>query len=268
MATQPKLSPVADPPVGTKLSASDAKAMVDALYNRMYERWDQKVTRGRFMTDLKQGGLPMEAIKLFWKNWSYFVFEVNNIAACSYQRQIGFLKRHPELLASLGAKIADELMHPRPPGHVAIVLDQGKAFGLSELDMTDCQMLPECRALLEWARGMLYEGTFAEWWSWLACEEPIGYWARDWKEALAKHYGFSSDKTKYFQTHEEADLEVHEGGLLGHGEVNRTGLQKVLEDGLFYMRPGYTLEYCAFTSVDYLAMFFDAPYKIVRGEYD
>jgi len=250
------------PEFGKRMDAEQARAYVDGLYDQVYRRWDEKITRGPFMTRLRDGTLPMEAIREFWKNWYAFVAEINNLIGCSYQRHIWFFKRHPDLLTAFSAKVADELMNPRPPGHILVVIEQGKAFGLSESEMIECQMFPECRALLEWARGLLYEGTITEWWAFLACEEPIGHWAKQWREALTQRYGFSDEGTRYFQVHEEADLEEHEG-VMGHGEFNRQCLQRLLQEGMVILRPGFTIEYCAFTSVDYLAMFFNGVYKRV-----
>jgi len=64
------------------------------------------------------------------------------------------------------------------------------------------------------------------------------------------HYGFTRDQAIYFATHYEADLEEHEEGVMGHGQFNRTVLQRLLEDGIAEERPTYGMEYCAMTSVD------------------
>jgi len=48
---------------------------------------------------------------------------------------MGFFKRHLDLLALFAEKIADELIHPRPPGHVLIVWQQGEVFGLTREQM-------------------------------------------------------------------------------------------------------------------------------------
>ena len=250
----------ADPDFGKKIKPAAAKTYVDQLYEEVYTRWDRKITTGEFMRDLAMGALSMDVIRLFWKNWYAFVAEINNLIGCSYQRHIWFFKQHRDLYAAFSAKVADELMTPKPPGHISVVIEQGKTFGWTEDEMVGCQMLPECRALLEWHRGLLYEGTITEWWAALADEEPIGHWSKQWREALTDKYGFQAGQTDYFRVHEEADLEVHEG-VMGHGEFNRRSLQRLLEEGLVLLRPGFTLEYCAFTSVDYLAMFFDGVYK-------
>ena len=115
--------------LGKKMNREEAKSLVDELYRKTLERWDERVNRGDFMEELRQGTLPLGAIQLFWKNWAYFVFEINNIVACTYQRHIGFFKRHWDLLAAFSAKVADEYIHPEPPGHVKIVIAQSKEIG-------------------------------------------------------------------------------------------------------------------------------------------
>jgi len=206
----------------------------------------------------------MEGIRLFWQNWAYYVFEVNNIIASTYQKHIGFFKRHFDLLTAFSNKVADEYIHPRPPGHVLLVLEQGKVFGLEEEEMIACEMMAECRGILEFKRGLLHEGTMLEWWSSVATEEPIGYWAGKWKEALTKKYGLPMAQAKYFQTHEEADLEVHEDGVLAHGEFNKAVLQRLLQTGMVEMRPGFSPEYVVEVSVDFYALFFDGVFQASR----
>lgn len=247
--------------VGRKFSSEEARRFMDGLQEVSYGSFRERVLAGPFMSELRAGTLPLEAVRLFWQNWAYFVFEVNNILAMAYQRHIGFFKRHPDLLASFSAKVADEYIHPEPPGHVKIVLAQGKVLGLTEEEMIACPMLPECRALLEWRRGLLYEGTMLEYWCSLLNEENIGHWAREFGRALVERYGLSWGQVRYFKTHEEADLETHAGGILGHGEFNRAVTQRLLEEGRVEMRPGFTPLYCLETGVAYLALFLEAAYR-------
>jgi hypothetical protein len=35
----------------------------------MYKRWDERVFGAPFMRDLEAGKLPLETIRLFWRNW-------------------------------------------------------------------------------------------------------------------------------------------------------------------------------------------------------
>lgn len=249
--------------LGKKMSAEEAKKYVDVLYENMHEHWERKINQGNFMNAITTGSLPMEGIRLFWQNWAYYVFEVNNIIASTYQRHIGFFKRHPDLLASFSAKVADEYTHPRPPGHVLLVLEQGKVFGLSEEEMIACEMMADCRGVLEFKRGLLHEGTILEWWSSVATEEPIGYWAGKWKEALTSKYKLPLAKAEYFKLHEEADLQKHDG-VLGHGDFNRAVLQRLLQNGMVDLRPGYSPQYVVDISVDFYALFFEGVFQAVQ----
>lgn len=250
--------------VGKMLTTEEARRYVDHWHKLCYERFAERVLRSDLMRELAAGTLPMETIRLFWKNWAYFVFEVNNVVAMAYQRHIGFFKRHSDLLASFSAKVADEYMHPEPPGHVKIVIEQGRMLGLTDEEMISCPMIPECRALLEWRRGLLYEGTILEFWSSLMNEENVGHWAREFGRALVERYGLSWAQVNYFKTHEEADLETHAEGILGHGEFNRAVVQRLLENGLVEMRPGYSPEYCVETSAAYFGLFMEGVYRHAR----
>ena len=88
-----------------------------------------------------KGTLPMEAIKVFWQNWYGFVAEINNFHGVAYQRHLPFFKRHPELQKHFATHVADEMIHPKPPGHIQIVLEQGRNFGLTDDQMIEYEML-------------------------------------------------------------------------------------------------------------------------------
>jgi pyrroloquinoline quinone (PQQ) biosynthesis protein C len=237
------------PKLGVKMSAGEAKSFVDAINQNVIRRWDERITQGPFMRPFIEGRLPLPALRLFFKNWGNFTVEINTLIAASYHKHIGFFKRHPDLLAPLGAKIADEFMHPKPPGHMLVMLQTAEAFGLSKEQILCEPMLPEARAILDFKRSLLWEGTVAEWWFSMLTEEPIGHWAAAWFKALTTRYGFTRQQAIYFSTHEEADLEEHDG-VMGHGSFNRMVMQRILEDGYADTRAGYTLEYCALASVD------------------
>jgi pyrroloquinoline quinone (PQQ) biosynthesis protein C len=237
------------PKLGVKMSADEAKSFVDEINQKVIRRWDERVTQGPFMRPFIEGRLPLPALRLFFKNWGNFTVEINTLIAASYHKHIGFFKRQPDLLAPFGAKIADEFMHPKPPGHVLVMLQTAEAFGLNKEQILCEPMLPEARAILDFKRSLLWEGTVAEWWFSMLTEEPIGHWAAAWFKALTAQYGFSRQQAIYFSTHEEADLEEHDG-VMGHGSFNRMVMQRILEDGYADTRAGYTLEYCALASVD------------------
>ena len=238
------------PRLGVKMSADEAKSFINGLTQKVAQRWDERVTRGPFMSRFVEGELPIAAVKLFFKNWGNFTVEINTLIAASYHKHIGFFKRYPDLLGPFGAKVADEFMHPKPPGHILVMLQTAEAFGLSKEEILREPMLPEARASLDFKRTLLWEGTVAEWWFSMLTEEPIGHWAAAWFRTLTTKYGFSPQQAVYFSTHEEADLKEHEEGVMGHGSFNRLVMQCILEDGYADVREGYTLEYCAIAAVD------------------
>jgi hypothetical protein len=146
---------------------------------------------------------------LFWRNWYSYPVEVNNFHLIIYQRHQGIFARHRDLLAPYVGKISDELVNPSIPGHIQVLIKQGETFGLSAEEMIDCEVLPECRALTEFARGLVYEGSMIEWWARSLNEEMFGHWSRRWREALLAKYKFEDPALHYFQVHEEADLHEH-----------------------------------------------------------
>src|SRR5919202_1264639 len=123
------------PRLGVKMAADDAQAFVSALNEKVLQRWDERVTKGPFMGRFLQGQLPLSAVKLFFKNWGNFTVEINTLIAASYHKHIGFFKRHADLLGPFGAKIADEFMHPQPPGHVLVMLQTAEALGLNKQEI-------------------------------------------------------------------------------------------------------------------------------------
>ncbi|MGE5217598.1 MAG: hypothetical protein ACM3SP_11410, partial [Chloroflexota bacterium] len=172
------------PKLGVKMSSADARAYIDRINEKVIQRWRERVTEGPFMSRFLDGTLPMPAIQLFFKNWGNFTVEINTLVSVSYHKHIGFLKRHPDLMVPLGAKIADEFIHPKPPGHVLVMLQTAEALGLSQDQILREPMLPECRAILDFKRQLMWEGTVAEWWFSMLTEEPIGHWSAMWFKTL------------------------------------------------------------------------------------
>src|SRR6266545_281336 len=236
--------------LGEKLPAAKAKAVVDEIYRKVAERWGEKVNRTPFMMRLVGGKLPLDVLRLFFRNWGAYTIEINTVAACSYHKHLSFFKKHRDLMAPIGEKIADEFIHPKPPGHFLVMLETAKALGLAEEEIFDQPMLSEFRAKIDFMRSILYEGTTAEWYGCVTTEEQIGHWSAVCYKALTDHYGFTRDQATYFATHYEADLQEHEEGVMGHGGFNRLALQRLLESGMANERHTYGFEYCAMTSVD------------------
>ena len=236
--------------LGAQMSSEHAKKTVDELYRKVADRWERKVNGTAFMMRFKEGQLPRKILQLFFRNWGAYTIEVNTLVASSYHTHLTFFKRHRDLMGPMGEKIADEFIHPEPPGHFLVMLQTARALGLTEEEIFNQPMLSEFRGKIDFLRGILYEGTVAEWYASITTEEQIGHWSAACYKALTEHYGFTRDQAIYFATHVEADLEEHEEGVLGHASFNRMALQRLLETGMADERHTYGLEYCAMTSVD------------------
>jgi pyrroloquinoline quinone (PQQ) biosynthesis protein C len=231
------------------MNDKDAKERVDELYRKVRQRWKQRVTDGPFMRALTAGNLSRNTLRVFFKNWGSYTIEINTVEAASYHKHIAFFRKHRDLMGPMAQKLADELIHPKPPGHVHVVLETARAFGIEDDEIFLAPMLAEFRAKLDFKRSILWEGTVAEFYAAGATEEQTGYWSAEFFKALTGRYGLTPEQAVYFSTHEEADLKEHDG-VMGHGSFRRLVLQRLLEDDMAQTRPGYTLEYCALTAVD------------------
>jgi pyrroloquinoline quinone (PQQ) biosynthesis protein C len=229
---------------------SNAKAIVDELYRKVAARWEKSVNATPFMIQLVEGKLPRRVLQIFFCNWGAYTIEVNTLVASTYHKHLTFFKRNRDLMAPMGEKIADEFVHPKPPGHFLVMLQTARALGLTEEEVFNQPMLFDFRGKIDFLRGILYEGTVAEWYASITTEEQIGHWAAVCYKALTEKYGLTREEATYFGTHVEADLEVHEEGVLGHASFNRMALQRLLETGTADERHTYGLEHCAMTSVD------------------
>jgi pyrroloquinoline quinone (PQQ) biosynthesis protein C len=243
-----------EPTAGEKMTEADAKAYVDYLYTTLYKAWHEKIHQGLFMTQLREGKLPLPVIRQFFKNWGHFSLEVNGLNAVSYYTHLPFFVRNFDLLGPFCAKIADELISPKAPGHVLVLLQTAEAMGLSRKEMLEDPYLPAARAINDFCHKIFIDGSIVELWGLHVFEESLSHWSAEWYTALTTHYGFTKEQAVYFSTHEEADMDTHqlgEGGeeAMGHGAFNRTVLTRALQDGIEY-RAGYTMEYCALTMVD------------------
>ena len=235
--------------MSAKMSAADAEAYVDELYRKVAKRWEERVTRSPFMRELAAGRLSRKAFRVFFKNWAAYTIEINTLEAASYHKHIDFFRRHRDLMAAMAEKLADELIHPKPPGHIHVVMETAKALGIGADEVFVTPMLAEFRAKIDYFRAIVWEGTVAEFYAAGATEEQFGHWAGEVFTALTTHYGLTPDQAVYFSLHEEADTREHEGGIMGHGSFRRLVLRRLLEEGAA-VRPGYNLEYCALTSMD------------------
>jgi pyrroloquinoline quinone (PQQ) biosynthesis protein C len=248
-----------------KMSRDDAKSYVDGIYQQVANRWRQRVSSSQFMKGLVTGKLSKEAFRIFFKNWGAYTIEINTLEAASYHKHIHFFRKHRDLMAAMADKLADELIHPKPPGHVHVVMETAKALGITEDEIFVSPMLAEFRAKIDYFRAIVWEGTVAEFYAAGATEEQFGHWAGEVFTALTTHYDLTPQQAVYFSLHEEADTREHEGGIMGHGSFRRMVLQRLLEDGA-EVRPGYTLEYCALSSIDLHGVILEAALNAAARE--
>ena len=135
--------------MGTTMSKAEAKKYVDELYGKVARRWQARVTDSPFMQKLRAGTLSQEALRIFFKNWGAFTIEINTVEAASYHKHIAFFRKHRDLMGPMAQKLADELIHPKPPGHVHVVLETARALGVSEDEIFLSSMLAEFRAHID-----------------------------------------------------------------------------------------------------------------------
>lgn len=231
------------------MSPTEAKAHVDQLYEELTHHWERKIHDGPFMSQLREGKLPLSSVRRFFKDWGLFSVEVVALNAVSYYVHLPFFIRNFDLLPAFTDKIAEELISPKPPGHTLLLLQTANALGLTREELFEQPASAAGRAISDYCRRIFQDGSVADLWGLHVYEETLGYWSKEWAEALTSHYGLSPNQAVYFTAHAEADLVRHEGRM-GHGPLNRMILQRILEQGLTGTRLGYDLKYCAFTMVD------------------
>jgi len=153
-----------EPKAGEKMTEADAKAYVDYLYTTLYKAWREKIHKGLFMTQLREGKLPLPVIRQFFKNWGHFSLEVNGLNAVSYYTHLPFFVRNFDLLGPFCAKIADELISPKAPGHVLVLLQTAEAMRLSRKEMLEDPYLPAARAINDFCHKIFIDGSIVELW--------------------------------------------------------------------------------------------------------
>src|SRR5258705_8879927 len=144
------------------MDEKNAKAYVDELYRKVRQRWKERVTEGQFMRELAVGRLSKDALRVFFRNWGSYTIEINTVEAASYHKHIAFFRKHRDLMGPMAQKLADELIHPKPPGHVHVVLETARAMDITEDEIFLAPMLAEFRAKLDFKRSILWEGTMAD----------------------------------------------------------------------------------------------------------
>src|SRR5437016_14644912 len=112
------------------MNSTEAKAYVDQLYHDLFLHWEQKIHHGSFMTQLREGRLPLSCLRRFFKDWGLFSIEVVALNAVSYYVHLPFFVENYDLLPAFSDKIAEELIAPKPPSHILILLETAKSLRL------------------------------------------------------------------------------------------------------------------------------------------
>jgi hypothetical protein len=90
--------------LGKKYSAGEADTIVDQLYSKVRDRWETKVNQTPFMQQLMAGKLPLKTLQTFFRNWGAYTIEINTLTACTYHRNITFLKVNRDLMGPIGER--------------------------------------------------------------------------------------------------------------------------------------------------------------------
>ena len=212
------------------MDSGQAKIYVDDLYDQVHRHWQKRIHNGEFMTRLRDGTLPLPCLRRFFKDWGLFSIEVVALNAVSYYVHLPFFVENFDLLAPLCDKVAEELISPKPPGHILILLETANALGLSKEELFEQPASAPGRAISDYCRRVFQDGSIIELWGAHVYEETLGHWSQQWSQALVGHYGMSKRQAIYFNAHAEADLVQHDDHM-GHGPLNRMILQRILGAG-------------------------------------
>src|SRR3989337_1705912 len=147
-----------------RMSEREAENWVTELTAKVNQRWQETGDRTRLMQELREGKLKRETIKLFYQNWGAFVPVINSIYTAAFYKHLWFFVKNIDLMEVYTEKVLDEFGHPKPPGHIQILLSTGEALGLSREEVLLTPMLPEGRALADFHRTLLTDGLIPEYW--------------------------------------------------------------------------------------------------------
>ncbi len=156
--------------------SAGAKAFVDHLYQDVYAHWDKRINHGAFMTRLREGTLPLPCLRRFFKDWGLFSIEVVALNAVSYYVHLPFFVENYDLLPAFSDKIAEELIAPKPPGHILILLETANALGLSKEELFEQPASAPGRAISDYCRRVFQDGSLIELWGAHVYEETLGHW--------------------------------------------------------------------------------------------
>jgi pyrroloquinoline quinone (PQQ) biosynthesis protein C len=237
-----------------KMTAPEAKQKAEAIRKIILDTYHKEVKPSPFFTDLRAGTLSRARLQGWIKNWYAFALEVNTGMATVYHQFVGFFKRHPDLENRIAQKIGEEFTTPAIGGHARMLPILGKALGVTERDMIECELIPEARGLVDFFVRSWIDIPLAECFAVHMEEEIFGFISQDFRQSLPK-YGLTADDMKYFRIHEEADLDEE------HGGTNQAILEVALQEGYGNERAGWPLEYCGKIAVQMIGNFYNGVHR-------
>jgi pyrroloquinoline quinone (PQQ) biosynthesis protein C len=242
----------------------DADKRVDELAQLANRLFREQVVDHRFIREMGQGTLPVEAIREFTISYYNFIREFSPLVPCLLYRFLPFLKRHPEIERTLMGLTVEELGSPRPGGHIKIFDDLLASFAITPSEALDWDLIPEARAYVDFTVRIGTEAPWVELWSWFLIEEPYGRELMPaFYEALSQHYGFREEQLTYYRVHHEADTHEHAEGM-AHGEMNKLFLKVALREGYIEERPGWGMERTTRKGCEMFSLLLDGHYRKYR----
>lgn len=247
---------VTNPWQGVK-QEEEARQLVAQLREKGNSMFHSTVIEHPFTQQIRMGQLSRRCLTEFIRNWFTFAWEINSATAAAYHRYLPYLKTHPTLHDVLAEKIADELGHPGPGGHIHTLYPVGEAVGLGHAELHDARLIPGARALVDYHVRLILEGPFPEAFAAQLKEAAVGTWLGILGEAVRNHYGFSEAAAGYFPMHDEADNQEHAEGVMAHGAANAYIVQLALVEGAAGTRPGFDPDYALETGIGLYGVFLD-----------
>ena len=188
-----------EPRAGEKLSEQEAKAYVDYLYSTLYKYAHEKIYKGAFMTQLREGKLPLPVMRQFFKNWGHFSLEVNALNAVSYYTHLPFFVRNFDLLGSVLREDRRRIDFAQSARATFWSCSRPrKRWGSTK---RKCWKIPICRLparINDFCHKIFIDGSIVELWGLHVFEESLSMWSGQWFTALTTHYGFSKQDAIYF----------------------------------------------------------------------
>ena len=229
-----KDSPVAE---HIKMTAQEAKQKAEGIRKVILDTYHNEVKPSPFFSELRAGTLSRKRLQGWIRNWYAFALEVNTGMATLYHQFVGFFDDTPIWKIALHKRSARSSRRRRSEATPACCRFFGKALGVREEEMIECELIPEARGLVDFFVRSWIDIPLAECYAVHMEEEIFGFISQDFRQSLPK-YGLTNEDMKYFRVHEEADLDEE------HGGTNQAILETALQEGYGNERAGWPLEYC------------------------